>query len=371
MIQVRILQLLSSTAFHGSEAMAAELVKKLHALGTDVEVAVLDNGGSGDAEIFEHVANHAQGLHRIACRRQFDPLTLLALKRLISDRRIDVIHSHKYKTTFYAALLKPLVRFGMVSTYHNWILTSAALRAYALLDKSLARINHFAVGVSTPVTQELRRWVPEGQVVQIDNGIDTDRFHPADPPAALRPSLCRNPGSPLLGFVGRLSVEKAVPDMLQSLREPGMEGVQLAIIGDGPARSDIESLIESLQLADRVQLMGHRRDTGDIYRAIDLLVLPSHIEAFPMVLLEAMATGKPVVATQVGEVARIVDDHGTGLVVPAGQPKALAAAVRETLGIEGRPEEWGRSGRIKVVENFSSLRMATDYLRLYEKSVTV
>jgi glycosyltransferase involved in cell wall biosynthesis len=122
-------------------------------------------------------------------------------------------------------------------------------------------------------------------------------------------------------------------------------------------------------LGSRVRLVGHRRDTLNIYRAIDVLALPSLTEAFPMVLLEAMACGKPVAASRVGEVARMVDTGRTGRVVEAGQAPALAEALAAVLSEPARGAAMGHAARHDVVTKFSSDAMARRYVDLYCQSV--
>lgn len=365
---VRILQLLSSTGFHGAESMAAELVKKLAQAGARVQVAVLDNAGAGDAEVFEHVAGHAEDVFRLPCRGALDLRTTAALRQALRQRRIDLVHSHKYKTTFYALMLRPWQRFGLLTTYHNWILTTPALRAYARLDKALARFNHRAVAVSTPVFQTLARHVPAARLAQVDNGVDTLRFQPGAADAALRRELCAKPQAPLLGFVGRLSSEKGLPHLLRALATPGLAPVQLALVGDGDQRGTLQAQAQALGLHDRVRWLGHRRDTAAIYRAVDAVVLPSLTEAFPMVLLEAMASARPVVATAVGEVPRIVAQGEGGLLVPPADDAALAQALVQLLALPGLGQAWGEAGRARVLQRFSGDAMAARYLALYDHS---
>lgn len=348
--------------------MAAELVTELRASGAEVHVAMLNNAANLDNATLEQVGEHAHARHTLPCRGAWDTQTFTELRRLMQRERIDVVHSHKYKTTFYALGARAWTGCGLVTTYHNWILTSPALRAYARLDKALARFNDFAVGVSRPITDELLRWAPERRVCQIDNGISLDRFPRQEADESLRAQLCGRPQAPLLGFVGRLAPEKALPDLLQALTDPRLQEVQVALAGDGPERASLEAQIAQSRLTERVRLLGHRTDTADIYRAVDALVLPSHMEAFPMVLLEAMACAKPVIATRVGDVERIVSEGQDGYIVPPAKPEALADAIAALIGQEERGSAMGRSGSAKVRERFSSRTMAQRYLTLYERS---
>lgn len=366
---MRVLQILSSTDYAGAEAMAAELSRQLSGLGVELDVAVLDNAGKGNDEIFRVVGDRAAATYRIPCARQFDPATLGALRRKLAERRIDVVHSHCYKTTFYAGLLRPFGRFRLVSTYHNWLTHTKALRVYAAIDKNLARLNDRSVGVATPVVQELRRYVKPQRLAQIDNGIDVDRYLPTVDAQAAKAALGVSPTRCTLGFVGRLSPEKGLHFLLPALADASLAHIDLVIAGDGPERPAVEAKIAELRLQQRVRMLGYRRDTQAIYAALDAFVLPSTVEAFPMVLLEAMACALPVLCTSVGEVPRMVEHRVTGWRVAPGQPGELRAALAE-IGSQGdAAKAVGVAARAKVVAEFSSRAMAGRYLDLYRAAL--
>jgi len=363
---MHVLQLLSCVGFHGAEAMTAELSRQLSVQGVQVDLAVLDNAGKGDDQIFKAVGDRASACHRLPCDRQIDLRTLAALRDCIRSRGIDVVHSHSYKTTFYAALLKPFIGFRLVATYHNWLTHTRALQTYAWVDKKLARFVDGAVGVSTPVVRELGRHVSAAKVMQIDNGIDVDVFVPPQDRQACRQALgLSDLAGPVLGFVGRLSPEKGLHHLLPALTRPGLAQVQLLLAGDGPERQAIESQITALGLGSRVRLLGYRRDTLAIYHALDALVLPSTLEAFPMVLLEAMATGLPVIASAVGEIPRIVNP-ACGWLTGPGDTDALAHAMQSAFAMSADQRAlMARAARARVVEEFSSATMARRYVQVY------
>lgn len=363
---MRVLQILSSTGFHGAEAMAAELSRQLSFLGIEIDVAVLDNAGTGNDEIFNVVGPQASACYRIPCDRQLDPQTLKSLAAKIKERRIDLIHSHCYKTTFYAGLLRPWQGFRLVTTYHNWLTHTRALKAYALIDKHLARLNDFSVGVSTPVVSELAHYVSKNKLGQIDNGIDVQQFCPGTDRIASRHTLGLTGEHPLLGFVGRLSPEKGLQHLLLALKRPTLSSVHLAIVGDGPERSNIQKQITDLELQSRVHLLGYRRDTLNVYHALDGFVLPSTIEAFPMVLLEAMSCGLPVIASNVGEINRIIHTDSVGYLTQPGNSDSLASAIERWLEATPTENYIGRTAREHVITQFSSHTMAHRYAETYQ-----
>lgn len=350
--------------------MAAELVRQLHELGATVDVAVFDNAGRGDRTILKAAAPYIHDGQVIPCRGRVDPSTVRALRKSIARHHVDLIHSHKFKTTLYSLFARRHLPCRLVSTYHNWLTDTTALQVHAVLDKRLARYCDAAVGVSGPVVQELRRYVPAERVHHIGNGVDTERFRRLLPLAEARRELGLPVDRKLIGFVGRLSAQKGLSTLLRAIAEfpAGLRGVvDLVITGDGEERRALEDEARALGLADRTHFLGTRSDTPTIYSALDVFVLPSEQEAFPMVVLEAMACGLPIVATDVGDTARIVEDGVSGDIVPPRDRKSLQLALIGVLQDPDRARRLGEAARERLVKHFSSEQMAQAYLALYQE----
>ncbi|MEY4750859.1 MAG: hypothetical protein RIQ60_3073 [Pseudomonadota bacterium] len=383
---MKVAHFLSTTAFHGAESMAAELIRQLAALGVHNHLLLLDNAGRSDRQLLTETAEVLAGSAMLPCARAFDPLTFRALGDYLLQHDIDVLHSHKYKTSFYALPVCRRQGRGVVTTYHNWIETTPALRAYAMLDRRLARFNHLAVGVSSPVMQVLRRHVPAQRLRQIDNGVDTQRFAPAADRAAARRALGLDEQQLVLGCVGRLSTEKGIARLLTALSganraaaassaraagKPGADWV-LLLVGDGESAAALQEQARAAGLADRVRFLGRRSDTPAIYQALDVYLLPSHTEAFPMALLEAMACGCAVLAADVGEVARMLDHGRCGSLLRGDGPEHWAAALAPLL--RGEPAALAvlpgatEAARARVVDEYSARRMAERYLAAYQEA---
>jgi glycosyltransferase involved in cell wall biosynthesis len=369
---LRVLHLLSSTGFHGAEAMTAELVKQQALQGLHVHVVAFNHGDGGNQAVLDAVRPHCHQVIEIGCRGPLDRRALHALNAYVAEHRIQLVHSHKYKTTFYALPGRLLGRYKLVTTFHNWLTHTRALRLYAWLDQHLARFNDAAIAVSTPVAQVLRDHMPAGRVHQIDNGIDVDRFARSLKREEAKVQLGLDPARPVLGFVGRLSAEKGLSYWLTALQEvaAAVPEIQVLIVGEGDERATLERDIPRLGLQQQVRLLGNRRDTPLIYAALDIFVLPSVLEAFPMVVLEALSSACPVIATQVGEVSRIVS-RDVGCVVPSRDPSALARAMLAMLRDAPLRHAMGQAGRKQVLERYSSRAMAEQYLRLYQNCLNV
>lgn len=366
---MRVLHLLSSTGYHGAETMAAELVRHTVPFGVESHVGIFDNGGRGDRQILDATQDLARGVV-IPCAGQYDGAAVRAVADYVRAQRIDVVHSHKYKTTFHALLARRKHEFPLLATYHNWLEDSFMLKVYAFVDKRLARFVDANVGVSTVVAAELARYAPAGKVHYIGNGIDTDRFTPGDAAArdggAARARIGLADG-PVIGFVGRLTPQKGVETLIAAFHALEDSRAQLLIVGDGESRASLEAAARAGRNASRITFTGSRKDTPDLFRAMDLFVLPSYVEAFPMVLLEAMASGVPVIGTSVGDVPKIIEDGRTGHLMPTGDAPFLVSLLSRMLADEPARLRMGATARANVVENHSAQSFARNYVRLYEK----
>lgn len=348
--------------------MAAELVRQLHYLGVTLDVAVFDNGGRGDRQILDIVKPYVSERLVLPCRGRLDFSTVVALRRYIIRRQVNVLHSHKYKATFYSLLARLRTSCKLVVTYHNWLTNSLPLRVYAALDKRLAAYCDAAVGVSVPVAQELRRSVLAKRVHHIGNGVDTQIYQRVLTLADAKRALGLPVNSRSIGFVGRLSAAKGVSYLLQAAAalSPALRGdAHIVIVGDGEHRKALADEARLLGLSQRTHFLGTRSDTPLIYSALDVFVLPSEVEAFPMVVLEAMACALPVIATNVGDVGQIIENGTSGRVIAARDKDALRTAVEEVLIDPDYARRLGTAARERIAQQFSSSQMAQRYLVLY------
>ena len=237
-----------------------------------------------------------------------------------------------------------------------------------------------------PMSQDIARWLvrevgaPRDRIRQLYNGVDTERFRPADPRGdrgreALAPGFFARDAL-VFGTVGRLDPVKNQESLLRSFRaisdrEPALAPrLRLLVAGDGPLRSRLEALAVELQVAERVWFAGARSDTPEILRAMDAYVLPSLNEGISNTILEAMASGLPVIASRVGGNPELVVDEATGALYDAAEPGSLERAILAYLTNPDRRRAHGEAGRARVVQNFSLDSMVQRYLDLYDELLT-
>jgi sugar transferase (PEP-CTERM/EpsH1 system associated) len=223
------------------------------------------------------------------------------------------------------------------------------------------------------VSQDLARWlvedvgVPAAKVTQIYNGVDTEAFSPADKEAARRTLGIRD-GAVVIGTVGRLDPVKDHRGLLEAFgRTARHPQAQLVVVGDGPCRAELEQVGRRLGLDGRVLMLGERQDVARILRALDVFALPSLGEGISNALLEAMASGLPVIATRVGGNPELVDDGVTGTLVSPRSAEALAAAFDRYLSDPALIRKHGEAGRQRALRDFSLDRMFGAYDSLYSR----
>ena len=225
------------------------------------------------------------------------------------------------------------------------------------------------------VAPDLQNWLTDragirrSKVAYIANGIDAVAF---DLPRGERRLFgdFAPAGTMLIGHVARLDKVKDQAGLISAFKllrdEAGQAGCRLVIAGEGPQRDALERQVAELGLAESVRLLGNRSDVAELLAECDVFVLSSIAEGMPVTLLEAMAARLPVVATDVGGVARVVDGNVTGTLVPAGNPRAMADALRAYVTDESLRRRHGEAGCARVAAKFSLSAMEASYVALYD-----
>jgi len=183
--------------------------------------------------------------------------------------------------------------------------------------------------------------------------------------SGLRPTRKGADEYPVVLTLARLDPQKGLFTLLEAARL--VSEARFVVAGEGPERPALEAQIRRFGLERRVSLLGHRDDVAELLAGCDLFVLPSLYEGLPVSVLEAMAAEKPVVATAIGGTDEAVVNGSTGLLVPAGNPAALAEAIRTVLGNPELARRFAEAGRQRAVDEFSSERMVLRVSELYEE----
>ncbi len=370
--ELSVLHVITRIDRGGSAEVVLDVAARQRAKGHRVTLVM---GRSEDPQVDpeEYAARTGVEVVRLdALRREVSPLRDLwataALWRLIRRRRPDVVHTHTSKAGFVGRLAAKLAGApAIVHSPHGHIFYGyygpLKTRLFIWLERLAARLcdritTLTDLGAADHV--KLRIAGPE-KFVTIRPGVDLSRFRSA---AARRPAarkrLNLRAADLAVGWVGRLVPIKDCATFLRASAR--WSGAQALIVGDGPLRPELEALAAELNAPAR--FLGARSDVPDLMAAMDVFALSSVNEGFGRVLVEAMASGLPVVATAVGGVPEVVEHEQTGLLTRPGDPAALAEAVQRLLDNPELRAAYGRRGRRRA-DAFSIEQTVEDFERLY------
>ena len=329
-------------------------------------IVCLRDSGAYEGEVREH------GIEIVNLHKQagWDPLHYLRLFSALRTLRPDLIHTRNgagLPAQLVAALAGVKLR---VHAEHG----RTAARAGLLCRMLRPFIDHFIA-----VSSDLEQWLVESvgaepaRVSQIANGVDSVQFHPRlGPSAAIGPPGFMHDGAFVVGAVGRMddggnhtALVEAFLRLIAS-PHPAHRRLRLLLVGDGPARAECQALLHRAGAAARAWLPGARTDVPQLLRAMDLFVLPSLAEDSSNAILQAMATGLPVVASAVGANLELVHPGFTGILVPPLSTELLAAAIADYCRIPDLAARHGARARSQVIARHSIPAMARDYLAVYD-----
>lgn len=297
-----------------------------------------------------------------------DPRAYLRLWRLLRALKPDVVHTRNLGTIDCLPIAAAAGVPARIHGEHGWDVQDidGTNRKYRWLRRATIPFTHRYVTVS----RELAAWlsatirIPGEKIVHIYNGVDANRFKPADSRNAS--------GAFVIGSVGRFAEVKDPLNLVEAFillmqRRPEFEGkVRLVMLGDGPLRPAAVSRLRQSGFDRYADLPGAQDDVADRLRELDVFVLPSRNEGISNTVLEAMATGLPVVATRAGGTPELVSEGVTGSLVPPQDPSALAGALIRYLDAPETARAHGSAGRDRVEEQFSLQAMFDRYMETYE-----
>ncbi len=361
----RIMLVVTLGEVGGAQAYVAEL---LPALAQEFEVTVATHGGDFVREAAGRAGAAFVPLRHV--RRAVSPWRDLAgfleLVRLFRRVRPEIVHASSSKAGVLGRLAAVVARVPIrIFTVHGWAFSAysgLASAAYLWADRIAARATTMTICVSEHerTTGLLARTCRPERTVVIPNAVDVG----AAPRAGGERPL------PRLIAVGRLKAPKDYSTLLQAIArlEPGSLEDAL-LVGDGPDRSQVERELSSLGLDGRVRVLGERPDVPALLASSDVFVLSSRSEGLPVSVLEAMAAGLPVVATDVGGLRELVVEDETGLLVPRADADALAAALRRLLADPELRRRLGDAGRARAEARFDLAPFRRAHLELYRREL--
>jgi glycosyltransferase involved in cell wall biosynthesis len=302
--------------------------------------------------------------------------TGFAAGRWARARDADLLHGHGLRLTPLFAAASLAGRLPLVITLHNLVPPVVSRPTRVALRIALGRARR-VIAVSEAVARSARHVLGGAgaaarRLVVVPNGVDAaERFVPAPRRAACRAALGLEPGHRVALCVARLSPEKDVGGFLEAaaLLTATLPEARFLVAGDGPLLPTLRRQVDLLGLNGRAFLLGRRDDVPDLMAAAEVVCVPSREEGLGLAALEAMACALPVVAARVGGLPEVVDEGTTGLLVPPGDPVALAGALGTILVDPVQSAAWGAAGRARVLARFTDARMIAGTEAVYAAAV--
>lgn len=334
---------------------------------------------SGYGEFRHRITAQKVEFYDLGKRQGHDYSWMPRLYRLFSQLKPDILHTRNLNALEAQFVGATWGIGGRVHGEHgrdmydidgtNW--------KYNVMRRAARRLIHQYIAVSKDLAGWLKGTVhvADERLHQIYNGVDQTKFHPRQ---GTRPDLDINAffanATCVIGSVGRMAKVKDYPTLVRAFiqlcnQTENSGGLRLVIVGDGPTRNDCQALVDAAGLSAQVHFAGDRSDTPDWLRTLDIFVLPSLGEGISNTILEAMATGLPIVATRVGGTPELIEEGVSGLMWTPGDADTLTRILAEYVNDPTRREREGMAARTRIENEFSWHKAAAAYQAIYEKLI--
>lgn len=364
-VRPKVAHLVHDLSVGGAELLAANIARTLRG-GFDFSFLCTDQEGP----LADQLRSEGFSVHILHRRPGIDWRCIFRLRRLLAELRFDLLHAHQYTQFFLAAMARRQSRpTPILFTEHGRHFPDVVSGKRRLCNRLLLRKCDRVVGVGEAVRDALvnQEGLPSGRVEVVYNGVPENIAGESGDRRAARRELQVTDDNILVMQVSRLDSLKDHQTALRAFAEMHAADprARLVLVGDGPERSRLESIVRELNLSTAVQLLGTRHDVARLWQAADIGLLTSISEGIPLTVLEAMSAGVPVVATRVGGVAEIIVGELTGMLSPARDTHDLAQHLLRLAADPKLRSRMGQAGLQRVRKRFSFDAMTAQYDRLY------
>lgn len=373
--KIRVLQMIDEASVGGGQMHVLLLSKYLDKTEFDVTIATEPHG-----YLVDEANKNGIPILPITISNSFRLKTLVGMKRLLRQTDFDILHTHGGTAGFWGRAVATLNRSPRVRihTYHGLHYLSDAHEGQKTFQLAERLALPFTTKVICVCKSDLQKGmaakiVTEKKGVVIHNGIEIERFSHQRSRDKVRQTFHVRENEIVFGTVGRLHEQKAQDILLRAFKRVADQHptVRLWIVGDGELRGTLERLAQELGIGEKVNWLGGRTDIPELLSAMDIFVLSSKWEGQPIALLEAMASAKPVIGTNVDGIPEIVENGKSGLLVEPGQVSPLAFAMEQLILHQQLRDEFATRGKDRISEEFTARRMAERVAHLYHSSLNL
>lgn len=369
---IKVLHLIDSGGLYGAEMMLLNLVEEQINSGLQPLILSVGVHGEEQKEIEKEAEKLSLPVKAYRMKAGFNLIGAFGILRFAKDQGFQILHSHGYKFNILLGAIPRFIRkIPIITTVHGYVHADyfSKMHIFQYLDRrSLKRLD-FVIFVSEftrrKVSAELKYYAI------INNGISMIEraSQPETENKLIRDVVSNSPF--VIGAFGRLTIEKGFDDLIfafKKLRQVVSDS-KLIIWGDGYFRYELERIIRKNNLSDSVFLPGYTENVSDYLKTISIVVISSHTEGLPIILLEAMKYKVPVLATEVGAIPEVLNNGGCGYIVPPGNINVLADKLLYLFEHRAEAENMTKDAYSRLENNYSSVLMTKKYSKLYSQLV--
>lgn len=350
---MRILHVITSLRTGGAEKLMVDLLPRLRDMGNEVELLLFDGTRT---PFYEELENSGIKIHSLSLGGNvYNPLNIFKLCKYL--KKYDIIHTHNTACQYFIPLAKIIScsKCKLYTTEHSTNNRRRQYKLFKISDKFIYNKYHTLVSISKKATETLKAFIGEKHnIATIENGVDISKFNNISKPIL-------NKTFKIISMVAGFRVEKDQDTLIRAISLLP-ESYKLWLIGDGERRQELESLVRSLSLENRVKFWGIRNDIPQLLEQTDIVVLSSHWEGLSLSSIEGMASGRPFIASDVNGLKEIV--NGSGILFPHGDGNTLAIEIKSLCENSDRYKQVAALCQSKAIQ-YDINNMAEKYNNLY------
>lgn len=302
---------------------------------------------------------------------RIDPKVFPEITKIIDKENIDIIHTHEVRSDMVGLICSAYKRIPVIATLHGWIENNVKGRLYTGIDKRMLRYFDAIIAVSEKMKREVSELgINKDKIHVLHNALVLENYKRDFSQRQFRSELGITDEDLLVANIGRLSPEKGQSDFIYAANDTlkKTQNIKFVLIGIGPDRDKLVKLVNDLGLQKHVIFAGYKQNMEKLYGSIDLIVQSSHTEGLPNVVLEAMAMGVPVIATNVGGTAEIIQNGQTGILVLPGKPHAIAEHI---IRFRRNPEDYINMTKngIDIIQKYFDISVRTKKLEVIYETI--
>ena len=365
---IKVLQLGSPTGLYGAERWILALIKHLDPQKVTSIVGVIKDDPNQDAPLCQEAEKLGIQTQFFEGHGRVNFSVIKHLKQFILQNAIDILHTHFYKTDIIGFLATRGTPCKIISTPHGWSKKmDFKLWCYETLDRMvfpfLDAVAPLSEDLYSPLTKMpglkrklhfIRNGVDLSEIIQ-SSSIDSDILKK------------KREGKFILGYIGQLIPRKGIDTLFNALQEVQDIDWELYLVGDGPQKEELEALANQLRIADKIHFVGFRQERLEFLRGFDVFVLPSRLEGIPRCLMESMAAGVPIIASNIPGCNDLIRNHETGLLFEADNSLILSGIIKEMATSQDLRAVLATNAKAHVNQHYSAARMAKEYESLFNK----